>query len=47
MENWRYEKSCGGIVSDVVDMDMHDGVSIIRIQERQEDRILMARSGRS
>ena len=36
-----------GFVTDAVDMAMHDGVSIIRIQERQEDRILMARSGRS
>ena len=36
-----------GFATDAVDMNMHDGVSIISIQERQEDRILMARSGRS
>ena len=42
MENWRYEK-----IGIAVDMAMHDGVSIISIQDRQEDRILMARSGRS
>ena len=36
-----------GFATDAVDMDMHDGVSITSIQETQEDRLLMARSGRS